>query len=133
MKMLSDSKAKSIGQELIDLISSIILNFEGMNNDLQDKFGNDILTKKIGEGFRDGKYKYSLRDRYGSICDEVLNTSLSIADKLGIEGSEFRKAIDEAIGDSPVYDGEYDSYSAPYPSDELLELNKGLKRWWKPK
>ena len=118
---------------MLDTIESIIVQLECMNIDLEHEFGDDILIKKIGKGFKDGTCKYSLRDRYGYICDRLLNTSLSIAQSLGVEEMEFRLAIDEVVGDSRIYDGEYDSYIASSPSEDLLELEKGSKRWWKPR
>jgi hypothetical protein len=133
MKIISGSKATEKGQEILDTIASIILQLKCINNDLEHEFGDDVLTKKIGEGFKNGSCKYSLRDRYGVICDRLLNTSLSIAQDLGIDEKEFRLAIDEAVGDSRIYNGEYDTYSAISPSEESLELEKGIKRWWRPK
>jgi len=42
-------------------------------------------------------------------------------------------AIDEVVGDSRIYDGEYDTYTSIYASVDTLELDKGYKRWWKPR
>jgi hypothetical protein len=134
MKLITESKSGKIGQEMLDLIESIIVKLECLNNDLQYEFGNDILNKKIGEGFNEGACKYSLRDRYGSLLDKLLNTSLSIAKSIGVNETDFRNAIDELIGDSKIYNGEYDSYcSCTLPSEESLELDKGSMRWWKAK
>ena len=133
MKIITESKATKIAQDLLDLISSTIIDFECMTSDLEKQFGEDILTRKIGEGFKDGRFKYSLRDRYGAICDRLLNTSLTIAMILGIEDKCFRQAVDEAVGDSRVYNGKYDKYIALTPSEESLELDRGSERWWKPR
>lgn len=133
MKIISGSKVTEKAQEMLDTIANIILQLECINSDLEHEFGDEILTKKIGEGFKDGACKYSLRDRYGAICDRLLNTSLSIAQSLGVDEKKFRLAIDEVVGDSRIYNGEYDTYSAISPSEESLELEKGFKRWWKPK
>lgn len=132
MKIISGSESTKKTQEMLDTIESIIVQLECMNSDLEHEFGDDILTKKIGKGGKAGTWKYSLRDRYGAICDRLLNTSLSIAQTLGVEEKEFRLAIDKAVGDSRIYDGEYDSYIASSPSEDSLELEKGSKRWWKP-
>ena len=132
MKVILKSQTLKIANELLDIISSTIMAFESITADLEDEFGNEILNKKIGEGFRDGEFRYSLRDRYGGLCDQLLNCSLTIAKLVGVEESGFRKAVDERIGNSRIYDGEYDMYFATEPSIELLELDKGSKRWWKP-
>ncbi len=133
MKVLSEAKVTKIAQEMLDLISSTIVNLECMNNDVEHEFGNDILTKKIGKGFKDGTCQYSLRDRYGAICDRLLCTGLTIAKSLSVDEKEFRQAINEIVGNSRIYDGEYDSYIGLSPSEELMELNRGSKRWWKPR
>ncbi len=141
------------GQELLGLLSGILLQFECLTADLEREFGNDVLTQKIGEGLLNGRVKYSLRDRFGLILDGLLNTSLEIAHKVGIDAHEFREAIDEVIGDSRVFDGQYDRYTCLGPlgplespkgtwwdnapvvevSEESLTLEKGDKRWWKSK
>ena len=131
MKAISESKVEKIAQEMLDLISSTILNLECMNVDMEHEFGNDILNKKIGEGFKGGACRYSLRDRYGAICDKLLSASLTIAKSLRIDENEFRQAIDEIVGNSRIYDGEYVSYIGLSPSADSMELNRGSKRWWK--
>ena len=67
MKIISGSEVTERAQEMLDTIASIILQLEGMNNDLEHEFGDEILTKKIGKGVKDGACKYSLRDRYGEL------------------------------------------------------------------
>lgn len=133
MRLISNIQADEIGEEMLNLIESMIVNLECLNSDLEYEFGGEILTKKIGEGFNNGTCKYSLRDRYGRICDELLNTSFTIAHTLGVKDKEFRNAIDEVVGNSRVYDGEYDSYSSLSPSEESLEIDRGSRRWWKPR
>jgi len=94
---------------------------------LEDEFGNDILTKKIGIGFKEGTCKYSLRDRYGDMCDRLLNTCLTIAQSLGFEGNEFGQAINEVVGDSRIYDGEYDRYYS-FSFRRFIRFRKGFKK-----
>ena len=92
---------------MLDTISSIIVQLECMSSDLEHEFGDDILTKKIGKGFKNGSYKYSLRDRYGAICDRLLNTSLSIAQTLGVEEKELdvkKKELSKKI--SEIFNGQ---------------------------
>ncbi len=151
MKLIFKCTSFETGHEMLHLLSSILLQFECLANDLEREFANDMLTRKIGEGpyGRDG---YSIRDRFGQVIDEMLLASLAIAKNVGIDEHEFREAIDEVIGDSRIFDGQYDRYTHPgplgplespkgtwwdnapvaEPSEELLTLEKGRKRWWKP-
>ena len=133
MKIIVGSEGTKKAQEMLDTVSGVLMDLGCMTSDLEHEFGDDILTKKIGEGFMGGQCKYSLRDRYGSICDRLLGISLSIAQSLGVKEREFRMAIDEVVGDSRIYNGEHDTYSAISASEETLELEKGSKRWWKAK
>ena len=133
MRIIFGSESNKIAQEMLDTFSSVLLWLRCMTSDMEHEFGCDILTKKIGEAARDDTIKYSLRDRYGAICDRLLNTSLSVVKSLGVNEREFRMAIDEVVGDSRIYDGEYDTYTSIYASVDTLELDKGYKRWWKPR
>ncbi len=122
-----------IEREMLGLLSRILVMFEGLTIDLEHEFGDDVLIRKIGEGFLDGRMKYSLRDRFGLILTDLLNTSMELAQNVGIRDREFRQAIDEVIGESRVYDGQYDVWSGLSPSLESMEVDRGHKRWWKPK
>jgi len=140
VKIITRSEGTKMAQELLDTIGVVLAYLGCMTIDLEHEFGDDVLTKKIGEEIRfaGGQDKFSLRDRYGSICDRLLNTSLSIAQSLGVGGREFRMAIDEVVGDSRIYNGEYDQYIAisihsdVLPDESEFEKRRGLKRWWKP-
>ena len=89
MKIILGSTSDRIGQELIELIASVVMALEGNLSDLEHTFGGDLLDKKIGVPVEIGKapkqtYRCSLRDRYGGIMDRLLNTSLGIARAVGL-------------------------------------------------
>lgn len=99
-----------------------------LNNDLRSHFGEDIINVKL----TNNKYRYSARDRFGSIFDKMLNSMLDISKHVGINERDFRESIEEVIGDNPIYDGEYDMYLSVTPSEEPY-LETGIKHWWRPR
>ncbi len=155
MKVILKHTSTETGHRMLTLLSHTLVDLEGMANDLEREFGKDVLNRKIGELAEGSECRYSLRDRFGSILDGLLLASLDIAGNVGIDDRQFREAIDQVIGDSRIFDGEYDQYSvagplgplpppdehtwwdnAPVvkpPPPEQWTLEKGQKRWWRPR
>jgi hypothetical protein len=135
LKIITESDKTKVGRYLLDIIADTILHLELMNYDLQNNLGVELLDKQIVDAPVDGMIGLTLRDRYGQLCDTIINRSLDIASILGFNNDDFRMGIDERVGNTKIYDGEYTQYYCLGPGDfsmERMEFSKGDKRWWAP-
>jgi hypothetical protein len=132
LKIITERNKIKIGEYLLDIIADTIMNLKFMTLSLERSTGMELLNKQIDYSPVAGMPGLTLRDRYGLLCDTLINRSLDIASILGFNDDDFRAEIDECVGSGWIYDGEYTQDRGLSPRAEDMELSKGSKRWWAP-
>lgn len=130
MKVITKSKQSRIEEILLNLLVSVNYSLQGINDDLEFEFGEDISTKLIGETKNDEKFYLSLRDQYGSILSELIESSLLIVKELSLDENSFRDNLDEIFDNPEFFNGEFRTWHGFSPTLEGMELYNGLKNWW---
>ena len=96
MRMLSEKQLKLIKEELFDnTIQGTDLEIYFLIRDLQAKYGEEILTEKIGD--------YSLKERCERMCKKIMRSIVLVAEELGIDYREFRDQVGELTGNTDLW------------------------------